>query len=452
MSATDVTQKICEIIHDTTFDTLGAECISRVKQAIKDSIAVAVAGCKYPQISISVDHARSLGGAPQASVWGWGYKASVVQAAYINGCATHVLDFEPMWSPPTHALSSTVPVAVALSETQPVTGRQMIAAVAKGLEIQGRLQYAGDQYVAEHFNFHPPGVAGIVGSTVVASDLMGLDVRAMQHAIGLSASRAGSLLANIGSMTKCTHCGHAAAQGLDAALLAKRGFTANPNIIEATKGLAEIFYGPSFDPAKLLAYGKPYRVIDPGLAIKLFPAQYATHYAITAALEVAPKILDKSRIVRLRVVAPNVMHLDRPQPIDGLEGKHSLQYVAAAAILDGAVRIDSFMDERRFRQDMVDMLAKTEVFLDKSIPLPLDKMHMGVEVELADGQRLGATCRAPKGTWGVILDPRDHRVKLEDCFARLLPAAQVGEIINLLDRLEELDASDVKHVVSMIAG
>lgn len=452
MRQTPVTRDLCEIIRATTFESLGSECVYRVKQAIKDGIAVAVAGCKFPQITISVEHMRSLGGAPQASVWGWGFKASVVQAAYINGAATHVLDFEPMWSPPTHSVSSTVPVAVALAETQPVTGKQLVTAVAKGLEIQGRLQFAGNLYVAEHFKFHPPGVAGVLGSAVVAAELLGLDVQGMQHALGLAASRAGSLLANIGSMTKCTHCGNAAASGLDAALLAKRGFTANPNVIEAPKGLAEIFYGPSFDSAKLLAYGRPFRVVDPGLAIKLFPSQYATHYAITAALELAPQISDKSMIARLRVLAPALKHLDRPQPLDGLEGKHSLQYVVAAAILDGAVKIDTFLDERRFRKDIVDLLTRTELIQDPSIPLPLDKMHMGIEVELSDGRRLSAICRAPKGTWGVPLDPRDHRDKLEDCFGRIMPAEQATEVIDLLEHLEEIDASGVREIVSRIAG
>lgn len=452
MNSPAVTRDLCRIIRHTTYESLGSECIARVKEAIKDGLAVAVAGCKYPQIAISVDHTRSLGGAPQASVWGWGFKASVVQAAYINGCATHVLDFEPMWSPPTHSVSSTVPVAAALAETQPVTGRELITAVAKGLEIHGRLQFAGDLYIAENFRFHPPGVAGVLGSAIVAAEMLGLDVLSMQHALGLATSRAGSSLANIGSMTKCTHCGHAAASGLDAALLAKRGFTASPNVIEAPKGLAEIFYGPSFDAGKLLAYGRPFRVVDPGLAVKLFPSQYATHYAITAALEVAPQVPDKSKIARVRVLAPALKHLDRPQPLDGLEGKHSLQYVAAAAVLDGAVRIDTFMDERRFRRDVVELLTRTELIQDPSIPLPLDKMHMGVEVELSDGRRLSAICRAPKGTWGIPLDPDDHRAKLEDCFGRMLGAPQVKEVIGLLERLEQLDAAGVRRIVSLVAG
>ena len=144
-----LTSELCEIIHATRFESLGTDCVARVKQAIQDGVAVALAGCGEEPVAIAAAHAQSLGGAPQASVWGRGFKASVVQAANLNAMATHVLDFEPMWSPPTHAVSPTVPVALALAELNGASGREIITAVAKGLEIQGRMQYAGNQFVPE---------------------------------------------------------------------------------------------------------------------------------------------------------------------------------------------------------------------------------------------------------------------------------------------------------------
>src|SRR4051812_43702028 len=273
-------------MHATRYESLGDECVARVKQAIQDGVAVALAGCGEPPVTLALAHTQSLGGAPQASVWGAGFKASVVQAANLNAMATHVLDFEPMWSPPTHSVSPTVPVAFALAELNGASGREIITAVAKGLEIQGRLQYAGNQFAPEQLRFHPPGVAGVFGSAVVAAELLGLDVTGMRTALGIAASRAGSLLANVGSMTKCTHCGNAAAGGLDAALLAQSGFTASQDVLEAHKGVIAAFYRGGFDEARLLEYGKPWRVVDPGLAIKLFPSQFATHYAINAGLDI----------------------------------------------------------------------------------------------------------------------------------------------------------------------
>jgi aconitate decarboxylase len=446
-----LTSDICEIMHATRYESLGDECVARVKQAIQDGVAVALAGGAEPPVTIAIAHTKSLGGAPQASVWGAGFKASVVQAANLNAMATHVLDFEPMWSPPTHSVSPTVPVAFALAELNGASGRELITAVAKGLEIQGRLQYAGDQFVPEHLLFHPPGVAGVLGSAIVASTLLGLGVNHMRHAFGLAASRAGSLLANVGSMTKCTHCGNAAASGLDAALLAQRGFTANPDVLEAHKGVMATFFANRFDEERLLAYGKPWRVVNPGLAIKMFPSQFGTHYAINAGLDIH-QLAGAARIENVRIVSPVMNYVDRPQPVTGLAGKFSLQYTAAAAILDGKVGIDTFTDERRFRADMVELLPKITLIQDESIVGDFHHMHIAIEADLANGKRVSAICRQPKGSWGVPpLTPADHREKLLDCFHRALPAAQVTEVIDLFERLETLDRSGVAKLSALIA-
>ena len=447
-----LTGELCKIIHATRYESLGADCVARVKQAIEDGIAVALAGCGEQPVAIGAAHAQSLGGAPQAGVWGWGFKASVVQAANINAMATHVLDFEPMWSPPTHSVSPTVPVAFALAELNGATGRGIITAVAKGLEIQGRMQYAGDQFAPEQLTFHPPGVAGVFGSAIVAADLLGLDVNGMRHALGIAASRAGSLLANVGSMTKCTHCGNAAAAGLDAALLAQRGFTANMDVLEAHKGVIATFYPDRFDESRLLAWGKPYRVVDPGLAIKLFPSQFGTHYAITAGLDIHRQVGSAARIRQARIVSPVMKYIDRPQPATGLYGKFSLQYTAAAAMLDGKVGIDTFTDERRSRADMAAMLAKISLTQDPSIVGDFHHMHVAIEADLADGSRVSAICRGPQGAWGVPLDPSAHRDKLLDCLGRALPAAEVDTLIGLLERLDTLDAAGVRNLVALITS
>lgn len=446
------TKELCRIITRTRYRDLGAECVARVKQATADGIAVAVAGSEQRAAGIIAEHVKGFGAKRQATVWGHGYKSTPVLAAYVNGAATHVLDFEPMWNPPTHSVSPTVPVAFALAESHGIGGRHIVAAVAKGMEIQGRLQLAGNQYVPERLLFHAPGVAGVMGGAVTAGHLLELDEERLRNALGIAGSRAGTLLANIGWMTKSTHCGQAGAAGLDAALLARRGFTANPDVLEAPKGFAATFYPGGFDFAQLLAYGDPWRIVDPGLAIKLFPSQYATHFAITAGLELAPQIPDKSRISRVTITGPVMNIVDRSQPPSGLAGKMSFQYTAAAAILDGRVGIDTFTDARRFKADMVALLRKTTLRQDAGMPNDLHKMRVDIAVETRDGRHYKAVCRGPKGTWGTPrLDPKDHRIKLEDCLGRALGANAVADVLGRLDRLERLGADEVRGLVRLLA-
>jgi aconitate decarboxylase len=447
-----VTRDLCEIIAATRFESLGGQCVRRVKQAIADGIAVAAAGSLQEPVVLLAQHVQSLGGEPRATVWGYGFKTSPVQAAYVNGVATHVLDFEPMALPPTHSISPTVPVALALAEAENLSGREVVTAVAKGLEIQARILFAANEFKPEALRFHPPGTAGVMGAAVTAGHLLGLDRDRLAHALGIAGSRAGALLANIGSMTKATHCGYAAASGLDAALLAARGFTAHPDILGAPRGFVETFFPQEFDRRKLLGYGKPFRVVEPGLAIKIYPSQFATHWAIAAALELQPKITDPARIARVVMRTPVMTYCDRAQPATGLEGKFSFQYTAAAALLDGEVGIDSFTDARRFRSDMVALLGKIELVQDPDIPGEWRGMRVAIEAELRDGRKLKAACDGPRGVWGQPqLTAKDHEAKLRDCLGHLLDARRITRLLVMLDTLERQPARGIRTLVSLLA-
>jgi aconitate decarboxylase len=436
---------------DTSFDALGELCVERVKQAIKDGIAVAVAGARERPVALLAQHVKDLGGAPQATVWQHGCKTSTVQAAYVNGVAAHVLDFEPMWLPPTHAVSPVLPVAMALAEAGICGGRDVIAAIARGMELQGRIQYAANQFEPEKLRFHPPGVAGVMGAAATAGTFLGLDEREQACALGIAASRAGALLANIGSMTKATHCGHAASAGLEAALLAARGYTASESILEAPRGFVETFFPDYFDADRLLAYGRPFRIVDPGLAIKNFPSQFATHWAITAAMQVREAISDPSSVERVTITAPVMNYIDRPRPSHGHEGKFSFQYTAAAALLDGRVDIDSFTDERRFRPDMEAMLGKIELRADRSIAGDWLNMRVTIEV-VSSGRTHTGTATGPKGAWGQPpLTDAEHEVKLRDCLGRGLERRSVDEVLVLLRKLQELDSPGLKRICELIA-
>ena len=446
-----LTQTLCARMREADFAGLGDACIAKVREAIIDGIAVGLAGSGEKPVALLREHYRELGGSSQAAFWGSAQRGSVVQAAYVNGVATHVLDFEPMWSPPTHSLSPTVPAAFALAEWLPLSGRQVIQAVAKGLEIQGRLQYAGDQFVPEELRFHPPGFAGVIGSAVVAADLLGLDEMQWRHAIGIAASRAGALLANVGSMTKATHCGQAAAAGLDAALLARRGFTGNPDVFEAHKGFIGTFYPDAFHEDRLLAWGQPFRVVDPGLAIKLFPSQYGTHYGITAGLELHRRIAGRA-IRRVNMRTPVMKYVDRPAPATGLDGKFSLQYTTAIALLDGAVRIASFTDERRFRADVVDLLTRFEMTQDAAIQGDFHHMFVEVSAELVDGSTESTVCRGPRGSWSNPMTPQEHADKLQDCFAHAMPGRYSAPLLRGLHQLETLDSAALRAVMTELQG
>lgn len=447
-----VTERLAERAVQARARPLPPEAITAAKRLVLDGLAIALAGTREEAPSaILVAHVAEKGAAPQATVIGFPLRTGVIEAALVNGASMHVLDYEPMWLPPNHAVSTTLPAVLALAEILPVTGIEFLAALIDGVEMQGLLRQASLAFEPRYLTFHPPGQVGPMGAAVAAGRLLGLDVLALRNAIGIAASRAGTLLANAGTMTKCLHCGGAVAAGLEAALLAKRGFTGNPDIIEVPNGYAGAFFRDGGDLAALDVWGDPWRVVEPGYAVKLFPSQFATHFAIRAALGARARIADPGLIRAVRLRTPVMGYIDRPAPATGLAGKFSFQYTAAAALLDGGVSMTSFEDKRRFAPDMERLLPLMQLAMDESVPAVFDRTYVEIEVDLASGETVKARCERLDGAWGNPVSDAEHWAKLKDCFALAVDDMTTARIAGEVERLETLDSAGLRALIRLLA-
>ena len=443
-----ITEQLCARIVSTGWADLTPEALAAARRLVLDGLAVAIAGTREHAIRLLIDHHLEQGGSTDATVLGDGARVGTVAAAVVNGAAMHVLDFEPMWSPANHALSTTLPAVLALAERRDVSGRELVTALVKGIEMQGWIRHASRQWEAGELIFPPPGVVGPLGAAVAAGHLLGLDAGQTANALGIAASRSGGLMANVGTMTKSLHCGQAAGAGLEAALLAKRDFTANPDIFGAPRGLAEAF-SPDFVDADLLGFGPPFRVVEPGFAIKLFPCQYGTHFGITAGLSVRAEIADPAAIVAVRLTAPVMAYVDRPRPATGLDGKFSLQYTLAAALLDARVDLATFTDARLARADMQRMLRLVELTMSNSIVGSFEEMHVTVEVDLADGTMLHRRCDGPIGMWGAEpITEAAHAAKVADCVGGVLDAVSTAVLVDAVSGLDDLTNAEVRQLIA----
>jgi aconitate decarboxylase len=446
-----VTSQLCERIAGTDYENLGEPAIDAARRLVLDGIAIAIAGTEEEAIHILAAHHKEQGGAGQATAIGNGFRLNTVSASALNGAAMHVLDFEPMWSPANHALSTTLAGVLALAEAHGATGREVLTALVKGVEMQGWIRQASGQFEASTTRFHPPGAVGPLGAAVAAGHILKLDPNQLANAIGIAASRASSLLANAGTMTKSTHCGHASALGLESALFAARGFTANVAVFEAAQGYVPAFYDDGFKVEEMLGFGRaPFRIVEPGYAIKMFPSQFGTHFGITAGLELHSNIPSAAAVRRVMLTAPVMAYVNRPRPKTGLEGKFSLQYTVASALLDGKVGIRTFTDARLAKADMQDLLGKFEVRLDPAIPGRFEDMHVLLRVELDGGRVLETRCDGPRGKWGTPpISEAEHLVKIRDCLATRLEPAVVERLIGLVRSIDNLDATGVRQIMKL---
>jgi aconitate decarboxylase len=447
-----ITRRLCEKIVATTADSMGETAIAKARQLVLDGIAVAVAGARIEEApKILANYLRGQGSKPECSALGFGFRLAPVPAALLNATSMHVLDFEPMWTPATHALSPALAPALALAEKIGADGRDVLAAVIKGVEIQGWIRRACGHVESRDFRFHPPGMVGPIGAAVAASHLLKFGATALANAIGIATSRCGSLTSNSGTMTKSTHCGYAASLGLESALLAANGFTGDDEAFDSPRGYAAIFLPPHFDREMLMSFGSPFRLVDPGFALKVFPCKFTTHYGITAALAARPRMPSADAIRAVRMLAPVVTTGDRPHPKTGLEGKFSVQYTLAAALLDGAVTLSSFTDERLHRSDMQTLLSKIAVTMTPDITTEYNAgRYVDLEIELADGTIVHERCERPRGSWGAEpISEAEHIVKVRDCLAGSLAPSAIDEYLELGNRFGRLDANGVRRMLAL---
>ncbi len=407
----------------------GDELSAIARLLLLDGLAVALAGAGEPGPQLVGTLARENACRPVASVIGSDLATSPENAARINGMAMHVLDFEPMWNPANHALSPILPALLALGESleaagAPAQGAPLQRALLKGIEAQGRLRLSSQQIEPRDLTLHPPGLVGPIAAAIACADMLNLDEAATVAAIGIAASRVCGLMANVGSMTKALHCGDSAAHGLEAALMASRGFTADVDALGSPRGFGAAYFGERFDRAPLLALMVEPRVLNPGPAWKLFPSQYGTHFVITAALDCREEIGSADGIAEVAITTPVMPYIDRPKPRTGLDGKFSLQYCAALALLDGEVRFPSFSDQRRFSPDIVALLDRISLTQTPDIPGRFDFMHVDVAVTLADGRQVTRRCKGPLGSWSRPVPPAHIEAKAHDLIDGVLDGTQ----------------------------
>jgi aconitate decarboxylase len=434
-----ITAELVDRLRSTRVQDLPPPALDIAKQVCLDGLGVMIAGAGEPLGlgRITFEYTRQLGGPADASVIAGGFKTSAFNAAYANGTLGHALDFDNTWWPLNHPTSPTLPAILAIAERDRLDGAAVLRAIVLAFEVQGRMRVASASVEAGK-GFHKPGVSGLMGAVTGAGLMLGLEAADFRRAFGLAGSRAGSMAANTGTMTKSSHSGHAARMGVECTTLAGLGWTATEDIF-GKGGFFQLFYGEAHaDPSLFLKdFGSPYRMIDPGVGFKKHPANYFTHRPIDAAIELAVRHdLKAADIERVTVDFPRFDYVNRPVPETGLDGKFSVQYATAVALLDRKVKVASFSDKRRFAPDVEDLLPRIALNIRDDIPRSFQDCFAIVRVATRDGRALEQRCDRPRGMWGLPLTRDERLAKFRDCCEGALSAEMIERAIEQVEGLD----------------
>jgi 2-methylcitrate dehydratase PrpD len=449
-STRGATATLSEFVSHTRYEDLPPDVVAAARIAILDGVGNLLAGCAQPVAQLVSSYVREMGGTRACTVVGRGFRTNPPQAAFANGVALHCLDFEVQGYPAAHGTSAILPPALALSESSGGAGRDVIAAYTVGWEIHARIRSAGPHHQAHPF--HPPGVFGPLGSAASSASMLRLGADEVRTTFGIAASRTGGLFANNGTMVKATHPGNAGRLGLEAALLARAGFSSNDSILEAPQGYVDTLFGGEFDwDALTRDLGTRFRLVEPGFNIKRYPAEIYLQWLIDAVLNLRREHrLELAQVEVLEVEVPAVQAaLSRPRPRSGLDGKFSWEYCAAVALADGHVDIDSFTDAKRFSPPVEQALEKVQLVPNSSIPTDMLQLWVGARARLNDGRSVETRSRSYRGS---IADPMNREERLDKfyaCGVRTLDRPKVARVQELIEHLEDLP--DTRELMTLLA-
>ncbi|TCO71296.1 MmgE/PrpD family protein [Rhodovulum euryhalinum] len=359
----------------------GEAARAMMRLSVMDWAACAIAGAEEPVSRIVRALVLEEAGAPQAALVGDAARVPARAAALANGAAAHALDYDDThFAHIGHPSVAVVPAALALAQKTGADGAAFLDAALVGVEASIRV---GVWLGRGHYQvgFHQTGTAGAFGAALAGARLLGADGAL---ALGIVSTLASGLKSQFGTMGKPFNAGHAAASGVEAALLAARGFTSNAQGLEGLQGFGETHAGVA-DEGALDGLGE--RWLFETVSHKFHACCHGTHAMIEALRGLLP--LDVDAVTAIRVVThPRWLRVcNQPAPDTGLGAKFSYRLIAAMVLAGrDTAALSTFSDAACADPALIRLRDRVRVEADETLP----ETAARVIVETREGPREGA--------------------------------------------------------------
>jgi 2-methylcitrate dehydratase PrpD len=412
--------------------------IERARTAFVDTVGVTLAGSTEKPAEIVRDMVREEGAAQAVTVIGSPLKTSPQLAALANGVASHALDFDFTFQQG-QLMAPVIPALLPLAEQTGATQAEVLAAFIAGFEVCARLSRANPNHNGGG-SWHGTSTIGAISAAVACARLMKLPAKAIPDVIGIAVSLASGVNANYGTMTKPLHAGHAARNGMMAAILGGKGFTANHAAIEGRGGFFATFArGLTVSTEPFNDLGKTFDLAEIGYKPKRYPCGGVIHTGIDAALairdELGPRTADIASIkAGISKYAGN--RASTQYPADMEAAKFNLQYVVGYSLAHGVPHLASFEPDA-IKDERVKALAHmVAVSIDPEFADAHEDYPTRVAVTLKDGRTVEKMVVFASGTAKNPMSAVQLRDKFFDCVAHAKLARPSAEkIAAILDKL-----------------
>ena len=343
-----ITTALSRFLARIRYEDLPPAAVHEAKRAVLDWIGCAIAGSDHAAANILITTFQDIGSVPTVTVLGrGGLKLGLLDAAVANGQMGHVLDFDDthLGGVILHTSTAALPALLALGEWRESSGRDIIVGLVAAFEAGVRVGQGAPRH--HQGGWHLTGTLGTIAAAGGSARLLGLDESQTAFALGIACTQAAGMQQNRGTDCKSLHAGKAGYHGALAALLAARGFTSSPEILEAGLGFTKVFSSTQNNGAITADLGKTWMISGNGY--KPYACGVVLHPLIDATIDVSRKArVPAAQVARLEaLVHPDVIRItgiDRPG--SGLMSKFSANHAAAVAYIDQAAGVAQFSNER----------------------------------------------------------------------------------------------------------
>jgi len=443
-----ISEKLSKYIYETNYEHLPQSVITLGKMCFLDWLGCTIAASNSVTGHIFLDLIRELGGNKDATIIPYGDKTSVLNAALVNGALSHFLELDDIHKKAMyHPGVPVIPAALAISEREKLSGKELITAIIMGYETGIRIGIAINP---SHFWFwHTTGTAGTFAAAAASGKALKLTKEQLVHALGNAGTQASGLWEFIedGAMTKPLHPGKAAQNGLLASLLAEKGFTGPSRIIEGVRGFGLATSKESNFESIVSNLGSIYHMNTMGF--KMHVGCRHTNSPVDGTLELVNKYnltpRDISKVtIRTYKLATDLVGKTNPKNIT--EAKFSMIYCVATAIKFRQCGIDEFTEQNLNDSEMKSLLNRINLVIDDSLQEKFPQGYASiVEIETTKKEKYIKETDYAKGDPENPVDWNDIENKFKKLAGTVLEQNKTEEIISKVKSIENI--SDITQII-----
>jgi len=346
----DPAPRLAEFAANLRIEGVPERVRTRAAHHILDAVGIAYVSATQDFAHRTLSAIRGLGGVGDVPVIGMPARLPARDAALVNGVLCHGLDFDDTHlDGVVHSSASSFPAAFSAAMIAGATGEQMLLAYIVGMEVSARIGAVARGAFHDH-GFHPTGVAGVFGATLIAGRLFGLTARQMAAAQGIALSMASGSLEFLedGAWNKRMHPGWAAQAGITAAAMGRAGFVGATSPYAGRFGLYNLYSAGGLARQNLAlataGLGEVWELER--TAIKPFPACHFTHACVDAALLLRQQGLRPEQVERIEALMPETVipivcepAANKKRPANTYDAQFSIPFLVSAALVRGRLTL-----------------------------------------------------------------------------------------------------------------